>query len=153
MDRYDRHLLEILQQEGRINNQDLAERIGLSPSPCLRRLRMLEDAGFIQGYHALLNARRLGLNLMALIQIAMDRHTPERFQSFEEAIRDIPEVLECLLITGQTADYQLKVIVRDMDAYQNLLLQSITRIPGVSGVHSSFVLRSVLHRTALPLPD
>ncbi len=153
MDRYDRHLLEILQREGRINNQDLAERIGLSPSPCLRRLRMLEEAGYIQGYHALLNAKRLGLSLMALVQIAMDRHTPERFQSFEEAIRDIPEVLECLLITGQAADYQLKIIVKDMDAYQSLLLQSITRIPGVSGVHSSFVLRSVIQRTALPLPE
>jgi Lrp/AsnC family leucine-responsive transcriptional regulator len=89
---------------------------------------------------------------MALVHIAMDRHTPDRFASFEKEVSRLPEVLECLLITGQDADYQLKVIVRDMDAYQELLLTRITRIEGVTGVHSSFVLRSVLDRTAVPLP-
>jgi Lrp/AsnC family leucine-responsive transcriptional regulator len=150
-DRYDRRILEILQQEGRINNQDLAERIGLSPSPCLRRVRALEESGLILGYRALLDARKLGLSLMALIYISMDRHTPERFENFEARIREIPEIIECLLITGQDADYQLKVVVRDMDRYQHLLLNHITRIPGVSGVHTSFVLRRVVDKTALPL--
>jgi Lrp/AsnC family leucine-responsive transcriptional regulator len=151
LDNYDRRILEELQQDGRITNQELADRIGLSPSPCLRRVRALEEAGIIAGYRALLDAKRLGLNLMALLSISMDRHTPERFEHFEAAIKEMPEVLECLLITGREADYQLKVIVRDMDHYQDLLLRRITRIEGVSGVHSSFVLRRVMERTSLPV--
>jgi Lrp/AsnC family transcriptional regulator, leucine-responsive regulatory protein len=151
LDRYDRQILAILQADGRISNQDLADRIGLSPSPCLRRVRALEDAGLITGYRALLDAKKLGLSLMALIHISMDQHTPERFANFETQVAAIPEVLECLLITGQDADYQLKVVVRDMDGYQDLLLNRITRIAGVTGVHSSFVLRRVVDHTALPL--
>jgi Lrp/AsnC family leucine-responsive transcriptional regulator len=151
LDRYDRRILEELQRDGRISNQELAERIGLSPSPCLRRVRALEESGLITGYRALLDANRLGLSLMALIHISMDRHTPERFANFEEKIAAQPEVMECLLVTGQDADYQLKVVVRDMDAFQALLLEKITRIEGVSGVHSSFVLRRVVDKTALPV--
>jgi Lrp/AsnC family leucine-responsive transcriptional regulator len=152
LDRYDHRILELLQADARLNNQELAERIGLSPSPCLRRVRALEQEGYITGYRALVDARKLGLTLLALVHIAMDRHTPDRFANFEKQVARLPEVLECLLITGQEADYQLKVIVQDMDAYQALLLNKITRIEGVTGVHSSFVLRSVLDRTALPLP-
>jgi Lrp/AsnC family leucine-responsive transcriptional regulator len=151
LDRYDRHILEVLQEDGRISNQDLADRIGLSPSPCLRRVRTLEEAGLIAGYHALLDAKTLGLTLMALIHISMDRHTPARFANFEKKISELPEIMECLLITGQDADYQLKVVVRDMEAYQELLLNKITRIEGVSGVHSSFVMRRVVDKTALPV--
>jgi Lrp/AsnC family leucine-responsive transcriptional regulator len=151
LDRYDRHILDLLQQDSRISNQDLADKIGLTPSPCLRRVKTLEDAGLITAYRALVDARKLGLTLMALIHISMDQHTPERFQHFEASIVDIPEVLECLLITGQSADYQLKVVVKDMDAYQELLLNRLTRITGVTGVHSSFVLRRVVDRTALPV--
>lgn len=151
IDRYDRQILELLQQDGRINNQDLADRIGLSPSPCLRRVRALEESGLIVGYRAVLDAKRLGLALMALISISMDVHTPERFANFELNVGLLPEVLECLLITGQNADYQLKVAVRDMDHYQELLLNKLTRIEGVTGVHSSFVLRKVLSTTALPV--
>jgi Lrp/AsnC family leucine-responsive transcriptional regulator len=151
LDRYDRHILDLLQQDSRISNQDLADKIGLTPSPCLRRVKTLEDAGFITAYRALVDARKLGLTLMALIHISMDQHTPERFGHFEASIVDIPEVLECLLITGQSADYQLKVVVKDMDAYQELLLNRLTRITGVTGVHSSFVLRRVVDRTALPV--
>ena len=151
IDRFDRQILQALQQDGRISNQELADRIGLSPSPCLRRVRALEESGFITGYRALVDAKALGLSLMALIHISMDQHTPERFKHFEAAIVKIPEVMECLLITGQTADYQLKVVVADMDAFQVLLLDKITRIEGVTGVHSSFVLRRVVDKTALPL--
>ena len=153
LDRYDRQILRQLQEDGRLSNQELADRIGLSPSPCLRRVRALEEAGIIAGYHALVNAKALGLSLMALIHISMDQHTPERFDGLEVAVRNIPEILECLLITGQAADYQLKVVVRDMDAYQELLLNRITRIPGVTGVHSSFVLRRVVDKTALPVGE
>jgi Lrp/AsnC family leucine-responsive transcriptional regulator len=150
-DRYDYRILETLQQDGRISNQHLARRIGLSPSSCLRRVRVLEEAGMIRDYRARLDARKLGLTLMALIHISMDRHTPERFENFEAEIRGIPEIIECLLITGQDADYQMKAVVRDMDAYHTLLLNRITRIPGVSGVHTSFVLRQVVENAALPL--
>jgi len=94
---------------------------------------------------------KLGLSLMALILISMDKHTPERLGNFEAKVVEIPDVLECLLITGQDADYQLKVAVKDMDAYQELLLNRITRIEGVTGVHSSFILRRVVDKTALPL--
>ena len=150
LDRYDQRILEELQRDGRISNQELADRIGLSPSPCLRRVRALEESGIITGYRAVLDARKLGLNLMAILSISMDKHTPERFERFDAAVAAIPEVLECLLITGRDADYQLKVVVRDMDAYQDLLLNQITRIEGVTGVHSSFVLRQVAERTRLP---
>lgn len=151
LDRYDRLILEALQRDGRISNQELADNINLSPSPCLRRVRALEEAGLIDGYVALLNARKLGLTLVSFIQISMDKHTPDRFDSFEKIVSAYPEVLECHLITGQSADYLLKVIVKDMDAYQQFLLQKLTRIEGVSGVHSSFVLKSPIDKTALPV--
>ena len=151
IDRYDRQILQILQEDGRISNQDLADRIGLSPSPCLRRVRALEDAGIVTSYRALLNAKALGYSLMALIYISMDMHTPERFENFERQILQIPEILECLLVTGQDADYQIKAVVKDMDAFQELLLNRITRIQGVTGVHSSFVLRKVVDTTVLPV--
>lgn len=151
LDRFDLQILQLLQENGRISNQDLAERIGLSPSPCLRRVKALEDAGYISAYRTILDAKKLGLSLMALIHISMDQHTPERFAHFEAEIAKVPQVLECLLITGQSADYQLKVVVADMDGFHHLLLERITRIEGVTGVHSSFVLRRVVDKTSLPL--
>ena len=151
IDNFDRQILRLLQQDGRISNQDLADRIGLSPSPCLRRVRALEEAGVIKGYRALLDAKALGYTLMALIYISMDKHTPDRFEYFEKEISQFSEVLECLLITGQDADYQIKVIVRDMDAFQELLLNRITGRRGVTGVHSSFVLRRVVDTTSIPV--
>jgi len=151
LDEFDRRILAALQQDGGLSNQALAERIGLSSSPCLRRVKQLEDSGVIERRVTLLNRRKLGLTLTALIQISMDRHTPERFDVFESEIQSYPEVQECYLITGQDADYLLKVVVPDMDHYQAFLLNKITRIKGVSGVHSSFVMRRVVENTALPL--
>lgn len=151
LDRYDQMILEILQKNGRITNQELAEAIKLSPSPCLRRVRQMEEAGLIDGYVALLNAKKLGLTLMAFIGISMDKHTPERFEKLESTLASYPEVLECHLITGQDADYLLKVIVKDMDAYQQFLLNKLTRIEGVTGVHTSFVMKSPINTTALPV--
>lgn len=151
LDRIDKRILVELQQNARISNQELADKVGLSPSPCLRRVRALEDSGLIKGYYTQLNASMLGLKLLALVQISMDRHTPDRFEQFEATIKSWPQVLECILITGQSADFQLKVLVKDMEEYQDFLLNRITRIPGVSDVHSSFVLRQVVSTTALPL--
>ncbi len=150
-DRIDRRILEELQQDGGLSNQELAERVGLSPSPCLRRVKALEEAGIILKRVTLLERKKLGLSLTALIQISMDRHTPERFANFEEKVAQYPEVQACYLITGQAADYQLLVVVPDMDTYQEFLLNKITRIEGVSGVHSSFVMRRVKDSTTLPL--
>ena len=151
VDSFDRQILRVLQQDGRISNQDLADRIGLSPSPCLRRVRALEESGIVTGYRALIDAKALGYTLVALIYISMDKHTPERFEHFENEISQFSEVQECLLITGQDADYQIKVIVRDMDAFQELLLNRINRIQGVTGVHSSFVLRRVVDKMSVPV--
>ncbi len=151
LDKFDKAILLALQENGRLANQELADKIGLSPSACLRRFKALETSGLIVGYRALLDAKKLGLDLMALVHISMDKHTKERFQGFESAIQAMPNVLECLLLTGQSADYQLKVVVKDMDEYQELLLNHLTQIEGVSGVHTSFVLRKVVDKTALPI--
>ena len=151
MDKFDKHILEVLQKQGKISNQDLAQTIGLSPSPCLRRVKQLEEDGVIQSYVALLNPEALDLKLTALIQISMDRHTPDRFAEFEQRVAAFPEVQSCLLVTGQSADYVLKVMVRDMDHFQDFLLGRLTQIEGVTGVHSSFVLRRVVDNTALPV--
>ncbi|MEJ2630112.1 MAG: Lrp/AsnC family transcriptional regulator [Acidihalobacter sp.] len=150
-DRFDRRILEELQRDGGLSNQELAERVGLSASPCSRRVRALEEAGIILRRVTLLDQRKLGLTLTVVVHISMDRHTPERFAAFEEKVRSYPEVQECYIITGQEADYQLKVVVPDMDHYQEFLLNRLTRIEGVTGVHSSFVLRRVMDGTELPL--
>lgn len=151
LDRTDLKILNELQQDGGLSNLDLAERIGLSPSPCSRRVKALMDSGVLGRTVTLLEPKALGLDLMALINISMDRHTPERFEVFESAVASFPEVLECLLITGSEADYLLKVIVKDMEHYQQFLLGKLTRVEGVTGVQSSFVMRKVVNKTELPL--
>ncbi|MBT8146843.1 MAG: Lrp/AsnC family transcriptional regulator [Gammaproteobacteria bacterium] len=151
LDKIDRKILRELQQDGTISNLELADKIGLSPSPCARRVKQLEESGIISHRVTLLDPSKLGLKLTALIQIAMDRHTPDRFEEFERQVDSYPEVVECALITGQSADYLLKVIVPDMEYYQEFLLNKITRIKGVSDVHSSFIMRQVIQSTELPL--
>lgn len=151
LDKLDTRILRELQRDGSITNLELADKIGLSPSPCARRVKQLTESGIINKQVTLLNASKLDLKLTALIQISMDRHTPDRFEVFEAQVRRYPEVIECLLITGQSADYQLKVVVPDMECYQEFLLNKITRIEGVTDVHSSFILREVLNTTELPL--
>ena len=151
LDKLDKRILQALQRDGSITNLELAEQIALSPSPCARRVKQLEEVGIINKQVTLLNASQLDLKLTALIQISMDRHTPDRFEVFEAQVRSYPEVIECLLITGQSADYQLKVVVPDMECYQEFLLSKITRIEGVTDVHSSFMLREVINTTELPL--
>ncbi|MPW31829.1 winged helix-turn-helix transcriptional regulator [Agarivorans sp. B2Z047] len=151
LDRTDRKILDLMQNNGRISNLELAEQVGLSPSPCSRRVKALEDAGLIAKHVTLLNEKKLNLSLTAYIHISMDRHTPERFENFQKIISAYEEVMECALVTGTDADYQLKVVVRDMEHYQAFLLGKLTRIEGVTGVRSSFVLQQVFSHTALPL--
>ena len=151
LDRTDKRILKAMQANGRISNLELADAVGLSPTPCSRRVKRLQDSGLIKSHVTLLDQERLGLKLTAIIGISMDRHTPDRFDNFEAHIREYPEVIECSVVTGQSYDYLLKAVVPDMAYYEELLLGRITRIEGVTGVHSSFVLRNVIHKTALPV--
>ncbi|MCK5831118.1 MAG: Lrp/AsnC family transcriptional regulator [Methylococcales bacterium] len=151
LDRKDKKILKLMQINGRISNLELADQVGLSPTPCSRRVKHLEESGLIDRHVTLLNAEALGLNLTVIIGISMDRHTPDRFEQFEDAIINMPEVLECSIVTGQAADFLLKVVVRDMRHYEEFLLGQLTKLNGVSGVHSSFVLRQVINKTELPL--
>lgn len=151
MDRLDKRILSELQNNGRLTNAELAERVGLSATPCARRVKQLEEEGVIERHVVQLNASKLGLKLHALVQISMDKHTPDRFEHFESEVRKHPEVTELLLITGQSADYLLKLVLPDMEHYHDFLLNKITRIEGVADVHSSFIMRRVIDSTALPL--
>jgi Lrp/AsnC family leucine-responsive transcriptional regulator len=151
LDRADRRILDLMQANGRISNLELAEKIGLSPTPCSRRVKRLEESGLIDRHVTLLDQAALGLNITAMISITMDRHTPERFEHFEQEVARFPEVVECSIVTGQAADYLLKAVLLDMTYYEEFLLGRLTRIDGVTGVHSSFVLRKVINRTELPL--
>jgi len=151
LDRIDRRILAVMQTDGRVSNLELAEQIGLSPTPCSRRVKRLEESGLIERHVTLLNQAALGLNITAMISITMDRHTPDRFETFEREVSAFPEVVECSIVTGQAADYLLKAVLPDMTYYEEFLLGRLTRIGGVSGVHSSFVLRKVINRTELPL--
>lgn len=151
LDAIDRRILRLLQRDASLSNHDLATQVGLSDTPCARRVKRLEDEGIIVGQVTLLDPEALDLKLTAMVSISMDRHTPDRFENFERTIAELPEVLECLLVTGQTADFVLKVVVRDMKHYEQFLLGRLTKIRGVSGVHSSFVLRKVTSTTELPI--
>ncbi|MEM6579993.1 MAG: Lrp/AsnC family transcriptional regulator [Pseudomonadota bacterium] len=151
LDRTDKRILLAMQSHGRISNLELAELVGLSPTPCSRRVKRLEDSGLIRKHVTLLNQSMLELKLTAFIGISMDRHTPDRFDAFEAEVADYPEVMECSVVTGQASDYLLKAVVPDMEYYEKFLLGRLTRIPGVTGVHSSFELRRVVYRTELPL--
>ncbi len=153
LDRLDRRILKVLQANAELSNLELAERVGLSPTPCARRVKRLMADGVITHQVAMVDPRKLGLNLTAHISITMDRHTPDRFQAFEETVLALPEVVDCCVVTGQSADYLMKAVVRDMAHYEQFLLGKLTRIPGVTGVHSSFELRRVVTRTAISLPE
>lgn len=151
MDRTDKKILALLQNNGRLSNQELADEVALSPSPCLRRVKALEDQGIIQKYVAVLDPEALDLHLTVMVSVGLDKHTPERTKQFESTVKKIPEVLECYLIAGQSADYLLKVIVTSMQHYQKVLLERLTQIDGVTNVHSSFVLQKIVDKTNLPL--
>ncbi|WP_354623413.1 Lrp/AsnC family transcriptional regulator [Psychromonas sp. MME2] len=150
-DRIDKKILTLMQSNARISNLELADSVGLSATPCSRRVKRLEESGIIDKHVTLLKPSVLGLNLTVMIGISMDRHTPDRFDKFEQAIAGLPEVLECLIVAGQSADFLLKVVVRDMQHYEKFLLGQLTKLEGVTGVHSSFVLREVFKKTELPL--
>ena len=150
LDRIDRHILELMQENGRISNLELAELVGLSPSPCSRRVKALEDAGLIDTHVTLLNARQLGLTLTAYIHISMDRHTPERFENFDNAVKDLPEVLECFSVSGN-ADYVLRIVAPDLAAFSELMMKRVLRLPGIANIKTDIVLGKVKQTHVLPL--
>jgi Lrp/AsnC family leucine-responsive transcriptional regulator len=151
LDRTDLRLLAELQKDASLSNLELADKVGLSPTPCARRVKRLVTEGFIERQVAILNPEKLGYDLTAHVSISMDRHTPDRFDNFETEIATYDEVIDCSVVTGQSADYLLRVVVKDMKHFEAVLLGKLTRIPGVTGVHSSFVLRKVISRTEIPL--
>ena len=151
LDRTDRKILQAMQANARISNLELADAVGLSPTPCSRRVKRLEESGLIRAHVTLLDQAMLGLKLTAYIGISMDRHTPDRFEAFEAEVITYPEVMECSVVTGQSSDYLLRAVVPDMEYYEKFLLGKLTRIEGVTGVHSSFELRRVVQKTMLPL--
>lgn len=150
LDRADLRMLQLIQTNGRIPVADLAEQVGLSPSACSRRLRLLEDGGVIRGYTARVGHAEVGLPMMAMVRVSLNRKSEEILAAFEAAISKAPEVMEAYLMTGRD-DYVLRVVVADLNAYERFLKQRLTRIAGVSQIESSFVLREVTARSALPI--
>ena len=151
LDKIDKQILHQLQGNARISNLELAERVNLSPTPCARRVKQLEQSGVIIGHRCMLDPELLGLSLMAMVSVTMDKHTADRFERFEAAAAQLPEVMECYVVTGQDSDFLIKVMVRDMRHYEEFLLRRLTKLEGVSGVHSSFVLRQPINKSELPL--
>lgn len=151
LDRIDRRILLELQRNGRLTNVELAARVGLSPSPCLARVRQLERDGVLRGYVALVSEEALGLSITVFIQVTLERQAEGTLEVFETRVRAFPEVMEAYLMTGDS-DYLLRLVVRDMQALQDFILRDLTTIPGVANIRSSFALKQVVYRTALPLP-
>ena len=150
LDRYDRLILKQLQKDGRISNVQLAQAVNLSESATLRRVRALEESGLIDSYVALLDQSRAGLSGNVLVHIGLHREEDRELTAFEDAVQDIPEVMECYLMTGEF-DYLLRVVVRDMADFERLHKESLTRLPGVARVNSSVAIRTVQKKTELPL--
>lgn len=152
LDKTDFRILQLIQQEGRMPIAELAKAVSLSASACARRLRLLEDGGVIRGYGARVDHSSVGLTMVAFVLVRMSRKSEEVLSAFEAAIGKAPEVMEAFLMTGRD-DYLLRVVVSDLPAYERFVKQRLTRIPGVSQVETSFMLRQVTARAALPLPD
>ena len=152
IDAIDRKILDRLQRDGRTSNHDLSLAVGLSPSPCLRRVRQLEDNGIITGYFALVSPEAVGLPVTAFLRVRLSSQDDRHLAEFESAVITFPEVMECYLMTGDS-DYQLRVLVKSLAAFEEFLRHKLTRISCVAGVNSSFALRPIVYRTALPMPD
>jgi Lrp/AsnC family transcriptional regulator, leucine-responsive regulatory protein len=152
LDEIDFKILKRLQENGRMSNVELAHNVGLSPAPCLRRVRELKQAGIIRRYVTLVDPAAVNLSVTVFVQISLDLQVDERLEIFEQAIMRRPEVLECYLMTGE-ADYLLRVVVPDVSAYDKFLRDALTRVESAAGIKSSFALKQVKYSTALPLGD
>jgi len=150
LDATDRRILDVVQKEAHLTNADLSERVHLSPSACHRRVQRLEAEGFIAGYVALLDARKLGRPTTVFVEITLSGQADEVLEAFELGVKKIPDVLECHLMAG-TADYLLKVVAQDTEDFARIHRQHLARLPGIAQMHSSFALRTVFKTTALPV--
>jgi DNA-binding Lrp family transcriptional regulator len=150
LDRVDRRILDTLQGDARISNQELAKKIGLSPAPCWRRLRRLEEEGFISGYATLLNGSAIGLPILAYALVTLENHHPETVRQFDRLIQDRPEVLECHSMSGAN-DYLLRIVAASMEAYEHFLSTQLLQSSAVRSVNTSFVLRTKKSTTRLPV--
>ena len=150
LDRHDRNILNALQDDGRMSNVELARQVNLSESACLRRVRALEGAGLIERYAAVLDQKQLGLSGTVFVHIALRREEQSELAAFEAAIRNIPEIMECYLMTGEF-DYLLRLVVSDMADFERLHNEALTRLPGVARVNSSIAIRTVQKTRKLPI--
>ena len=146
----DRRILEVIQEEARISNAELASRVGLSPSPCWRRVRALEDAAVIRRYVTLVDAEAIGLPINVFATVTLEKQVERALERFERAVAERPEVMECYLMTGEF-DYLLRIMVPSLGAYERFLMDHLTRIEGIASIKSSFALKQVRYKTALPL--
>lgn len=149
LDKIDRQILALLRENARISNLELAESVNLSPTPCARRVKQLEDSGVITGYSVTTDPRKLGYQLSVYIAISMDKHTAERFSNFEKKLREFSEVVSCSIVTGRSEDYLIKALVKDMAHYEEFLLHRLNRIEGIAQVHTSFELRQVFEKSII----
>ncbi len=150
LDRYDIKILNELQADARLTNAELASRVGLSPAPCWRRVRALEEAGYIKGYHAEIDRHKIGLGVLAFVRLDADRNTGERTLEMEEAIRKIPEIVTCHYISG-AGTFELQVVSRDLDTFSQFARQVLINLPNVKDIHTSFSLGEVKASSSLPL--
>ncbi len=151
MDAIDRRIIAALQENARLTNQELAERVGLSPSPCLRRLRKLEADGILRGYRAQIDQQRYGLPINVFVSIRLERQTDAAIRAFEQAIQDLDEVQECYLMTG-ARDYLLRVVSQSLESYERFVRERLTRIEGIASIESSFAFNQVKKNPRLPPP-
>lgn len=150
LDRIDRRILAVLQENARVSTADLAREVGLSTSPCWRRLRALEASGVVRSHVTLLDPDAVGLPVSVFVNVSLERQVESNLERFEAEVSRRPEVMECYLMTGES-DYLLRVVLPSLHAYERFLLEHLTRIPGVANIKSSFALKQVRYKTALPL--
>ncbi|WP_246125435.1 Lrp/AsnC family transcriptional regulator [Exilibacterium tricleocarpae] len=150
LDRYDGAILETLQTDGRLSNRELAERVGLSAAPCWRRVKRLEDEGYIQNYVAMLDPKKVGIQVLAFAEISLDNHHADTLAAFIEAVEQCPEILECHSVTGQ-CDYLLKIAARDMEAYEHFLSGRLLQVKGIRSVNTLFSLKQPKQTLTLPI--
>lgn len=149
MDSIDLRILKELRKDGRLSNQELADRVSLSASPCLRRVRKLEESGVIKGFTALIDHRTYGLSINAFISVRLEKHTDGLVSDFEKGIQELDEVIACYLISG-SRDYLLQIVAKDLDSYEQFLCKKLRLVPGIGQLESNFVLRQIKTSTQLP---
>jgi len=149
MDRINNNLIRQLQKDGRLTNQELSERVSLSPSPCMRRVRKLEESGIITGYTAIVDNQKCGFLIKVFISVRLEKHTEEIVADFEAGVQELDEVLACYLISG-SRDYLLQVVAKDLDDYQHFLRKKLRQVPGIGQLESNFVMEKIKKTALLP---